>query len=182
MSDRRAGLMIASASGDTAAVTTLLLHGANVNAREKANGETALFFAASRDRAEVLRLLLSKGADAGVKTPVSKLARVTVGPDGDLLDTNKKAAKDGDKPEVPDATKGLIPITSSAPAEKKPATTKAEDAGAEKAKAPAAKPDDKLKDAYGFTAADRQKRVFGATQFGGQPGKMRRLERLQDAQ
>ena len=57
-------LMIASASGSTAAVTTLLAHGADANTREKANGETALFFAASHDRSDVIRLLLSKGADA----------------------------------------------------------------------------------------------------------------------
>ena len=159
-------LMIASASGSTAAVTTLLLHGADVNVREK-NGETALFFAASHDRAEVVRLLLGKGADAGVKTPVSKLARVSVGPDGELLDANKKPAKDGDKPDPSGATKAANSFASNAPADKKPAEAKPEDADAEKAKAPAAKPDDKVKDAYGFTAADRQKRVFGATQFGG---------------
>jgi ankyrin repeat protein len=159
-------LMIASASGSTAAVTSLLVHGADVNAREKTNGETALFFAASRDRAEVVRLLLSKGADAGVTTPVSKLARVTVGPDGELLD-NKKNAKEGDKPDGSDAAKAANSLASNSPADKKPAEAKPEEADAEKAKAAAAKPDDKVKDAYGFTAADRQKRVFGATQFGG---------------
>lgn len=164
-------LMIASASGSTAAVTTLLLHGANVNTREKANGETALFFAASHDRAEVVRLLLSKGADAAVKTPVSKLARVSVGPDGELLD-GKKNTKEGAKPEGADATPASASVVSSTPADKAPedkapAATQPEDGNAEKAKASAAKPDDKVKDAYGFTAADRQKRVFGATQFGG---------------
>jgi ankyrin repeat protein len=162
-------LMIASASGSTAAVTTLLLHGADVNAREKANGETALFFAASNDRAEVVRLLLSKGADAGVKTPVSKLERVTVGPDGELLD-GKKNPKDGDKPtksDASDATKTANSVASNASADKKPAEAKPADTETEKAKASDVKPDDKVKDAYGFTAADRQKRVFGATQFGG---------------
>jgi len=166
-------LMIASASGSTAAVRTLLLHGADVNAREKANGETALFFAASHDRAEVVRLLLSNGADAGVKTPVSKLARVTVGPDGELLDGNKKTTKDGDKPENSDksdgsdATKAANSLASNTPTDKKPAEAKPEDADAEKAKVSDAKADDKVKDAYGFSAADRKKRVFGATQFGG---------------
>jgi ankyrin repeat protein len=148
-------LMIASASGSTGAVATLLAHGADVNAREKTNGDTALFFAASHDRAEVIRLLLSKGADAKVKTPVSKLERVTVGPDGELLD-NKKTAKDGDKTGQPAAGQSAQ-SAASAPDTK----------GAEEAKTPAAKSDDKVKDAYGFTAADRKKRVFGATQFGG---------------
>lgn len=166
-------LMIASASGNIVAVETLLAHGADVNAREKANGQTALFFAASHDCADVLRLLLSKGADPKIKTPVAKLARVSVGPDGELLD-DKKTAANGEK---------------TAPAGDKPATTKADEAqlskdavvppaasegkpNADKPKADAdktaaAKPDDKLKDAYGFTAADRKKRVFGATQIGG---------------
>lgn len=148
-------LMIASASGSTGAVATLLAHGADVNAREKTNGDTALFFAASHDRAEVIRLLLSKGADAKVKTPVSKLERVTVGPDGELLD-GKKTAKDSDKTGQAAARQSVQPAASAAEAK-----------GVEEAKTSAAKPDDKVKDAYGFTAADRKKRVFGATQFGG---------------
>jgi uncharacterized protein len=148
-------LMIASASGSAAAVATLLAHGADVNAREKTNGDTALFFAASHDRAEVIRLLLNKGADAKIKTPVSKLERVTVGPDGELLD-NRKTAKDGDKTGQPAAGQSAQPARSAPEAK-----------GAEEAKTPAAKPDDKVKDAYGFSAADRKKRVFGATHFGG---------------
>jgi ankyrin repeat protein len=60
--------MIAAASGSTAAVNALLAHGAEVNAREKTYGQTALFFAAGRNRADVVRLLLSKGADPKVKT------------------------------------------------------------------------------------------------------------------
>jgi len=165
-------LMIASASGSTDAVRTLLAHGADVNAREKTNGETALFFAASHDRADVVRLLLSKGADANVKTPVSKLERVSVGPDGELLDT-KKPAKDGDKAEPPAATPSARAAASDAPEGKtaqakthQSKTDPAEEKDGEKAKA-GAKPDENLKDAYGFTAADRKKRVFGATQIGG---------------
>jgi ankyrin repeat protein len=159
-------LMIASASGSTAAVTTLISHGADVNAREKANGETALFFAASRDRADVVRLLLSKGADAGVKTPVSKLERVSVGPDGELLDT-KKPAKDGVKSEEANGAPPAHSAASGTPAEKPATTGQPEEKEAEGSKAIAAPTDDKAKDAYGFTAADRKKRVFGATQFGG---------------
>jgi ankyrin repeat protein len=148
-------LMIASASGSTGAVAALLAHGADVNAREKTNGDTALFFAASHDRAEVIRLLLGKCADAKVKTPVSKLERVTVGPDGELLD-GKKTAKDSDKTGQAAARQSVQPAASAPEAK-----------GTEEAKSPVAKPDDKVKDAYGFTAADRKKRVFGATQFGG---------------
>jgi len=158
-------LMIASASGSTAAVTTLLAHGADANTREKANGETALFFAASHDRSDVIRLLLSKGADAKVKTPVSKLERVSVGPDGELLDP-KKPAKAGEKEEPPTAKQAVSPSAPGAPDGKGATADRAAEKDAEKAKA-AAKPDDNAKDAYGFTAADRKKRVFGATQIGG---------------
>jgi ankyrin repeat protein len=159
-------LMIASASGSTAAVATLLAHGANVNAIEKANGETALFFAASHDRADVVRLLLSKGADAKIKTPVSKLERVTVGPDGELLD-DKKNAKPGAKPDAPVSTEGSRPTPSNTTDNKPAKPGEPESAQAEEGKSSAPKSDDKVKDAYGFTAADRRKRVFGATQFGG---------------
>jgi ankyrin repeat protein len=167
-------LMIASASGSTGAVATLLAHGADVNVREKANGETALFFAASRDRAEVVRLLLSKGADPKVKTPVSKLARVTVGPDGELLDDKKnaqgeaKTAVQGDQKPVGQGDKEAAHSDATSTSAAKPAKAdKPEETQVEAAKAPIAKPDEKVKDAYGFTAADRKKRVFGATQFGG---------------
>ena len=159
-------LMIASASGSTAAVTTLLAHGADVNAQEKANGETALFFAASHNRADVIRLLLSKGADAGVKTPVRKLERITVGPDGELQD-NKKNAKEGGKAEPSGSAHPASSATPTAPEEKPTTASKPREKEGEESKAPATKPDDKVKDAYGFTAADRKRRVFGATQFGG---------------
>jgi uncharacterized protein len=156
-------LMIASASGSAAAVEMLLAHGADVNAREKANGETPLFFAASHDRADVVRLLLSKGANAGIKTPVRKLERITVGPDGELLD-NKKTPKDGDKAGLEKGRQSASPTIS----EGKPgAGSQPEEKDAEAGKASAAKPDDKVKDAYGFTAADRKKRVYGATEIGG---------------
>jgi ankyrin repeat protein len=168
--------MIASASGNTAAVTTLLAHGANVNAKEKTYGQTALFFAASRNRGDVVRLLLAKGADPKVKTTIAKLARVAVGPDGELLD-DKRAPQGGAAAKAdavkPDAAKAPVAAkpdaakkdeAAKAPAEVIPDTPKTEDT----AKAPAAaKPDDKVKDAYGFTAADRRKRVFGANQMGG---------------
>jgi ankyrin repeat protein len=159
-------LMIASASGSTAAVRTLIAHGADVNARERANGETALFFAASYDRADVVRLLLSKGADAGVKTPVSKLERVSVGPDGELLDT-KKPAKEGVKAEQANAVPSARSAASGAPKGEAATAGPQEEKEAEESKSPAANPDDKTKDAYGFTAADRKKRVYGATQIGG---------------
>jgi len=77
-----------------------------------------------------------------VRTTIAKLARVSVGPDGELLDDKKAPAK---------------------PAQ----AARAEDAQPDTAKKADAKPDDKVKDAYGFTAADRKKRVYGTNQIGG---------------
>ena len=142
-------LMFASASGNTAAVTTLLVHGVDINAHEKTYGQTALFFAAGRNRADVVRLLLNKGADAKVKTTITKLERVSVGVNGEVLD-DKKGAPAGGKKDAP-------------PAGDKPA----DDAKANAEKKATAKPDDKVKDAYGFTVADRKKRVYGTQQIGG---------------
>jgi len=142
-------LMIAAASGSTAAATALLAHGADISAREKTYGQTALFFAAGRNRADVVRLLLSKGADPKVKTTITKLERVSVGVNGEVLD---------DKKPTQAAAKKESASVSDKPAEE--AKTTAE-------KKPVAKPDDKVKDAYGFTVADRKKRVYGTQQIGG---------------
>ena len=51
-------LMLAAAAGKPAAVTALLDHGADVNAKEAVKGETALTFAAAFGRADVIRVLL----------------------------------------------------------------------------------------------------------------------------
>ena len=142
-------LMIAAASGSTEAVSALLAHGANVNAHEKTYGQTALFFAAGRNRADVVRLLLSKGADPAIKTPVAKLERISVGVNGEVLDDKK--------------TKAPAVKSDGVPGEEKPSV----EAKADAEKKAAAKPDDKTKDAYGFTVADRKKRVYGTQQIGG---------------
>jgi hypothetical protein len=52
--------------GDTAAVTTLLDKGADVNAKFR-YGTTALFKAAERGNVEVVKILLARGADVTVK-------------------------------------------------------------------------------------------------------------------
>lgn len=155
-------LMIASASGSTSAVAALIAHGADVNAREKTYGQTALFFAAARNRADVVRLLLSKGADPKVKTAVAKLARVSVGPDGELLD-DKKTPQPGSKPARTEPPVAAQPGTSGKPG----AVAHPEEARPDAQQKQAAKPEEKLKDAYGFTAADRKKRVFGTSEIGG---------------
>ena len=133
-------LMIAAASGSTEAVATLLAHGAKINTTEKTYGQTALFFAVERNRVEVVRLLLGRGADPNVKTVITKLQRVSVGVNGEVLDEKKTPSADRKPGE--------------------PVKSEAE-------KTPESKPDDKVKDAYGFTVADRKKRVYGTQQMGG---------------
>jgi ankyrin repeat protein len=142
-------LMIAAASGSAEAVRTLLAHGADINAREKTYGQTALFFAADRNRADVVRLLLSKGADFKVKTAVTTLERVSVGVNGEVLDDKKRPGINAKKDARP---------------ENETHANKS-DLGSETK--PLAKSDDKVKDAYGFTDADRKKRVYGTQQMGG---------------
>lgn len=150
-------LMIASASGSTAAVDALLAHGADINAREKTYGQTALFFAAGHGRGDVVRLLLSKGADPKVKTTIAKLEKISVGVNGEVLD---------DKRPTQTSAKKDLSQAEDKPAENLRATPeKATDGAPDKGSG--AKPDDKAKDAYGFTAADRKKRVYGTQQIGG---------------
>ena len=60
--------MMAAASGNADAVKVLLDHGADVNAKESAHGQTALMFAAALNRADVVQLLLARGADPNVAT------------------------------------------------------------------------------------------------------------------
>ena len=67
-------LHLAAASGSAAAVGLLLDHGAEIDAREPAWGQTALIFAAARDRGEVIRVLMAGGAAAGITTRVVDLA------------------------------------------------------------------------------------------------------------
>ncbi len=149
-------LMIAAASGSVAAVETLIRHGADVNAQETAHGQSALFFAAARNRADVIRVLLTHGANLNARTTITKLSKPAVGPDGESAEDRKPT--ETDRKADPAAARHA----ESAVAQAESATKKQDD-GAK----PGAKPEDKAKDAYGFTAADRKKRVFGTTQIGG---------------
>ncbi len=63
-------LMFAAASGNVDAVRVLLDHEADIHARESTGSQTALMFAAAHDRAAVLELLISEGADPGATTEV----------------------------------------------------------------------------------------------------------------
>jgi ankyrin repeat protein len=59
--------MTAARSGKADAIKALVAHGANANARD-ARGQTALMWAAARNNAEAVRLLLEVGADMKVRT------------------------------------------------------------------------------------------------------------------
>ncbi len=77
-------LMIAAAAGDTRTVTMLVEGGSKVDARDTAKGETALMYAAGYNRADVVRLLLQRGADARITTRVVDLAALSA-PEEDTM-------------------------------------------------------------------------------------------------
>lgn len=74
--------------GDLAAVTSLLDHGADVNAKFR-YGATALFKAAERGNLEIVKLLLARGADVTVKDTFYGGTAMTWALDGDHLDVVK---------------------------------------------------------------------------------------------
>jgi ankyrin repeat protein len=78
-------LMAAALSGSAPAATALIDAGADVNAKEKAHGQTALMFAAAEGRADVIKLLTSRGADVKATTEVVKLERARFDDDGNPL-------------------------------------------------------------------------------------------------
>jgi ankyrin repeat protein len=72
----RRPLMLAARSGVLAAVRVLLEHGADPNASEEARGTTALMQAADQGHADVMALLIARGADvAALSTPVFRDGR-----------------------------------------------------------------------------------------------------------
>jgi ankyrin repeat protein len=78
-------LMAAALSGDAGAVTVLVKRGAEVNATEPVHGQTAMMFAAGKNRAAAIRALLSLGADPKVESTVRKLERPRVDEDGNSI-------------------------------------------------------------------------------------------------
>jgi ankyrin repeat protein len=69
--------MLAAAAGSVAVVERLLANGADANHHEDANGETALMFAAARDRADVVRALLAGGAKPNVASATVDISTLT---------------------------------------------------------------------------------------------------------
>jgi ankyrin repeat protein len=64
-------LMLAARAGSSEAVQALLLRNADVNAKEKVQGQTALMWAAARSHANVVRMLTERGADVHARTASS---------------------------------------------------------------------------------------------------------------
>ena len=65
-------LMIASRIGNVDAIKLLIAHGADVNAKEAAKGQTALMWAISDRQPKVVQLLVEAGADLHARTASSK--------------------------------------------------------------------------------------------------------------
>ena len=70
-------LMFASASGHVAAVKQLVAHKVDLNAKEQANEQTALMFAAAFDRPEVVKVLVEVGADPKLASKVIDVSKMT---------------------------------------------------------------------------------------------------------
>jgi len=108
--------MLAAAAGQVDAVTTLLARHAAANAREKANGQTPLMFAAARDRSEVVRVLLKSGADPKIASTIVDLSGV-VAPEEALQDeirdreNAESAARTGTPAPPRTAQKGVAGAT-----------------------------------------------------------------------
>ncbi len=73
-------ILTAARTGAVGPLKTLIAHGALVNGRD-ARGQTALMWAASRNNADAVRLLLQGGADLAIRTnnlPTGRAAQMTV--------------------------------------------------------------------------------------------------------
>jgi ankyrin repeat protein len=108
---------MAAASGSAKAVESLLARGANANATDLTNGQTALMFAAARNSADAITVLLAHRADPNITTKVVRLEKVRVDANGDPLkedDAKPAAAADAGaapaKPRGPDRVFGATVI------------------------------------------------------------------------
>jgi ankyrin repeat protein len=100
-------LMVAAASGDVDSVRTLLDNGAEINGRDGVRWQTPVMYAAANNRAAVIELFASKGADLTLTSKVS-----------DLANLSREGAGFGGNPQVPG---GPRPVEGSgAPARRAP--------------------------------------------------------------
>ena len=86
--------MVAAASGEVDAVRALIEAGADVNAKDGVRAQTPLMYAAASNRAAVIELLASKGADLKATNKVS-----------DLANLSREGAGFGGNPQVPAAAR-----------------------------------------------------------------------------
>jgi uncharacterized protein len=74
-------LMMAARSGSVEATRVLADHKADVNAKENLRGTTALMWAAEQEHADVMKLLIQRGADvAAVSNPDTRNSRLNIAP------------------------------------------------------------------------------------------------------
>ncbi len=71
--------MAASRTGNAAAVTALLAHGADANAHEGRLGETALMWAAAENHADAIAVLIAHGADVNDRSNRASFPRFSFG-------------------------------------------------------------------------------------------------------
>ena len=76
-------LMLAARSGSVDTATRLIENGADINAKESTYGQTVLMVAAGLNRAELVALLLARGADATLASSVVDLNALTAPVDFD---------------------------------------------------------------------------------------------------
>ncbi|MDP2318874.1 MAG: ankyrin repeat domain-containing protein, partial [Acidobacteriota bacterium] len=95
-------LMLAARSGNTETATRLVEVGADINAKENTYGQTALMVAAGLDRADVVRLLLARGADWKLASKVADLKALTAPAEGE----GRGPAAVAGRVDVPGVTRG----------------------------------------------------------------------------
>jgi uncharacterized protein len=102
-------LMLAAASGHVAAVKQLAAQQSDLNARERANDQTALMFAAAFDRPEVVKLLIEVGADVQLTSKVLDVSALE-SPE-DALQEEIRQATQRRPAAAPDASKEVAGVT-----------------------------------------------------------------------
>ena len=91
--------MLAARSGSVDTATRLIENGADINAKESTHGQTALMVAAGLNRAELVKLLLARGADATLASSVVDLNALTAPVDFDPVPRHGGAGRaDCDQP------------------------------------------------------------------------------------
>ncbi len=69
--------MLAAASGNPQAVTTLVENGAEIEAKEKTFGQTPLMFAAASNRVEAIKALIKAGASVKATSKVNNVGNLS---------------------------------------------------------------------------------------------------------